>query len=86
MSENRLQKSANQRVRDQLLGLYLRNEQSSYEEWMIENLDDSDFSIKIFARNDQTTISRRCVRVLGINSESAVVAFDYFISSVKGTG
>ena len=86
MSENRLQKSANQRVRDQLLGLYLRNEQSSYEEWMIENLDDSDFSIKIFARNDQTTIPRQCVRVLGINSESTVVTFDYFISSVKGTG
>jgi hypothetical protein len=53
---------------------------------MIENLDDSDLSIEVSARNHQISISSQCVRVLGINSESAVVAFDYFISSVKGVG
>ena len=84
MSENGLQKSANQRVRHQLPGLRLRNEQSSYEEWMIGNLDDSDFSIKISARYDQIRVSSQCIGVLGIDSESTVVAFDYFISSVKG--
>ena len=84
MSENGLQKSANQRVRHQLPGLGLRNEQSSYEEWMIGNLDDSDFSIKVSARYDQIRVSSQCVGVLGIDSESTVVAFDYFISSVKG--
>jgi len=78
MSENGLQKSANQRVRHQLPGLRLRNEQSSYEEWMIGNLDDSDFSIKVSARYDQIRVSSQCVGVLGIDSESTVVAFDYF--------
>ena len=86
MSENRLHKSANQRVRYRLPRFCLRDEQSPYEEWMIENLDDSDFSIDVSARNHQISISSQCVRVLGINSESAVVAFDYFISSVKGVG
>ena len=83
MSEHGLQKSVHQRVRHQLPGLCLRNEQSSYEEWMIENLDDSDFSIRASPRNDQITVSSQGVRVLGINSESTVVSFDYFISSVK---
>ena len=83
MSENGPQKSANQRVRHQLPGLRLRNEQSSYEEWMIGNLDDSDFSIKVSARYDQIRVSSQCIGVLGIDSESTVVAFDYFISSVK---
>ena len=83
MSEHGLQKSAHQRVRRQRLGLCLRNEQSSYEEWMIEHLDDSDLSLRISARNDQITVSSQGVRVLGINSESTVVAFDHFISSVK---
>ena len=86
MSENRLHKSANQRVRYRLPRFCLRNEQSPYEEWMIENLDDSDFSIDVSARNHQISISSQCGRVIGINSESAVVAFDYFISSVKGAG
>src|SRR6202048_742150 len=86
MSENRLHKSANQRVRYRLPRFCLRDEQSPYEEWMIENLDDSDSSIDVSARNHQISISRQCVRVLGINSESAVVAFDCFISSVKGVG
>ena len=86
MSENRLHKSANQRVRYRLPRFCLRNEQSPYEEWMIEDLDDSDFSIDVSARNHQVSISSQCVRVIGINSESAIIAFDYFISSVKGAG
>ena len=35
MSENRLHKSANQRVRYRLARFCLRNEQSPYEEWMM---------------------------------------------------
>ena len=86
MSENGLQKSANQRVRHQLPGLRLRNEQSSYEEWMIGNLDDSDFSIKVSARYDQIRVSSQCVGVLGIDSESTVVTFYGFVSAVEISG
>jgi hypothetical protein len=51
MSENCLHKSTHQRVWYRLAGFGLRDEQSSYEKWMIANLDDSDFSIDVSARN-----------------------------------
>jgi hypothetical protein len=53
---------------------------------MIENLDDSDFSIQVSARNNQIPVVGQGVRILGIDSESTIVAFNGFVCSVKPAG